>query len=76
MPPAQGLPGMGPGSLLVPKKAIYGFADAPRCFWLQLEEEARRAGWVPSQLERGLFYFYTRSGVLGMVQSSRRRWPS
>ncbi len=58
MPPAEVLPGVEPGSLIVPKKAIYGFADAPRCFWLKLEREAKKAGWVPSKLERGLFYYY------------------
>ena len=49
-PPPEGLKGVEPGSLLVPRKAIYGFADAPRCFSLKLEREARaeRDQFAPS----------------------------
>lgn len=64
IPPVEGLPGVEPGSLLVPRKAIYGYADAPRCFWLKLSQEAEKAGWVQSKLEKALFYFYDSQGKL------------
>ena len=41
-PPPGGLKGVPPGSLLEPVKAIYGYADAPRCFWVKLAESAEK----------------------------------
>lgn len=64
VPPVQGLPGVEPGSLLEPLNAIYGYADAPRCWWLKLAKTAEKAGWVQTKLEKALFYFYDRSGKL------------
>ena len=62
-PPRGGLPGVGQGQLLQANKAIYGFAEAARLFWLALREHLLSDGWVESRLEPALFYL-RRNGVL------------
>lgn len=54
--PKGGLPGLHPKQLLKAKKAIYGFAEAARMFWLALREHLLSDGWVESRLEPALFY--------------------
>ena len=61
--PKGGLPGLAPGQLLRANKAIYGFAEAARLFWLALKEHLESDGWVESRLEPALFYL-RRHGVL------------
>ena len=56
LPPKGGLPGVKPGQVLRAKKAIYGFAEAARLFWLALKEHLMSDGWVESRLEPALFY--------------------
>ena len=46
---------MRPGQLLRAKKAIYGFAEAARLFWIALSEAIIGAGWQQSLLEPALF---------------------
>ena len=53
--PRGGLPGLKPGQLLVAKKAIYGFAEAARLFWLALREALISDGWRESRLEPATF---------------------
>ena len=53
--PRGGLPGLRPGQLLRAKKAIYGFAEAARLFWIALSEAMCGAGWRQSILEPALF---------------------
>ena len=54
--PKGGLPGLKKGQLLRAKKAIYGFSEAARLFWLALREHLVSDGWVESRLEPALFY--------------------
>ncbi|CAK0904737.1 unnamed protein product [Prorocentrum cordatum] len=54
--PRGGLPGLAPGQLLRARKAIYGFADAARLFWLALRDALLVDGWLQSRLEPALFY--------------------
>ena len=49
--PKGGLPGLQPGQLLKANKAIYGFAEAARLFWLALREHLLSDGWEESKLE-------------------------
>lgn len=56
IPPRGGLPGVKPGQILRAKKAIYGFAEAARLFWLALRDHLVSDGWVESRLEPALFY--------------------
>ena len=55
-PPRSGLPGLCKGQLLRARKAIYGFAEAARLFWLALKEKLEEDGWRESKLEPALFY--------------------
>ncbi|CAK0861813.1 unnamed protein product [Prorocentrum cordatum] len=50
-----GLPGLVPGQLLRARKAIYGFAEAARLFWLALRDALLADGWLQSCLV-ALFY--------------------
>lgn len=63
-PPRGGLPGVAKGVLLRARKAIYGFAEAARLFWLALREHLLSDGWVESSLEPALFYHRDQSGQL------------
>ena len=54
--PKGGVPGLKPGQLLRSRKAIYGFAEAARLFWLALKEHLESDGWQESRLEPALFY--------------------
>ena len=54
--PRGGLPGLKPGQLLKAKKAIYGFSEAARLFWLALRDHLLADGWQESKLEPALFY--------------------
>ena len=48
---------MDPKQLLKAVKAIYGFAEAARLFWLALRESLLSDGWKESVLEPALFFF-------------------
>lgn len=54
--PRGGLPGLRPQQLLLAKKAIYGFSEAARLFWLALREHLVSDVWEESRLEPALFY--------------------
>ena len=56
LPPKGGLPGVLPGQVMRARKAIYGFAEAARLFWLALREHLQSDGWCESRLEPALFY--------------------
>ena len=46
-PPADGIPGVEPGSILRAKKPVYGTKDAPRGFWRSLHRTLIDAGFRP-----------------------------
>ena len=46
------------------KKAIYGFAEAARLFWLALVEALQMDGWAQSVLEPALFYLRSQTNKL------------
>ena len=54
--PKGGLPGLQKGQLLKAKKAIYGFAEAARHFWLAVRQAFEKAGFKQSRLEDAFFY--------------------
>lgn len=64
VPPKEGLTGVRPGELLRPKVTPYGFCDAPRAWWKELERILTGCGWVESKLERGLYLLHDREGRL------------
>ena len=53
--PRGGLGNFVPGQLLRAKKAIYGFSEAARLFWVALKGHLESDGWVQSRLEPALF---------------------
>ena len=65
--PRGGLPGLAPGQLLKARKAIYGFAEAARLFWLALREHLISDGWQESKLEPALFYYRVEGRLLGIL---------
>ncbi|CAE7892999.1 RE1, partial [Symbiodinium sp. KB8] len=65
--PRGGLPGLKPGQLLRAKKAIFGFAEAARLFWLALREHLENHGWHMSRLEPALFYLRRDKKVIGVL---------
>ena len=65
--PKGGLPGLRPGQLLRARKAIYGFAEAARLFWLALKEHLESDGWVESKLEPALFYLRREGQLKGIL---------
>ena len=66
-PPRGGLPGLRPGQLLRARKAIYGFAEAARMFWLALKEHLESDGWEESRLEPALFYLREKTELVGIL---------
>ena len=54
--PRGGLRGLKPKQLLKAKKAIYGFSEAARMFWIALKGHLNSDGWEESRLEPALFY--------------------
>lgn len=66
-PPKGGLPGLVPGQLLRANKAIYGFAEAARLFWLALKEHLESDGWKESRLEPALFYLRWKQRLVGIL---------
>jgi len=66
-PPRGGLPGIIPGQLLKARKAIYGFAEAARLFWLALKEHLEADGWRESKLEPALFYLRSKGRLVGIL---------
>ena len=46
------------------KKAIYGFAEAARLFWVALRDVFIEDGWRQSKLECALFYHWDSNGQL------------
>ena len=65
--PRGGLPGLQPGQLLKANKAIYGFAEAARLFWLALREHLLSDGWEESKLEPALFYYRVEGKLKGII---------
>ena len=65
--PRGGLPGLKPGQLLKARKAIYGFAEAARMFWLALKDHLLSDGWVESKLEPALFYLRVDGKLKGIL---------
>ena len=65
--PRGGLPGLKKGQLLRARKAIYGFSEAARLFWLALREHLLSDNWVESRLEPALFYLRDAEGQLAGV---------
>ena len=65
--PRGGLPGLAAGQLLKARKAIYGFAEAARLFWLALREHLISDGWQESKLEPALFYYRVEGRLLGIL---------
>ena len=65
--PSGGLPGLKKGQLLRARKAIYGFSEAARLFWLALREHLLSDNWVGSRLEPALFYLRDAEGRLAGV---------
>ena len=65
--PKGGLPGLQPGQLLKANKAIYGFAEAARLFWLALREHLLSDGWEESKLEPALFYYRVEGRLKGII---------
>ena len=55
----------------VPKKAIYGFAEAARLFWLALKEHLESDGWKESRLEPALFYLRDKQNRLRGILVTR-----
>ena len=66
-PPKGGLPDVAEGQLLQAKKAIYGFAEAARMFWLALKEHLQEDGWEESRLEPALFYYRVKQVLQGIL---------
>ena len=66
-PPRGGLLGIQPGQLLRARKAIYGFAEAARMFWLALREHLVSDGWQESKLEPALFYLRSGPSLQGIL---------
>ncbi|CAE7262427.1 RE1, partial [Symbiodinium necroappetens] len=62
--PRGGLPGLQPRQLLRAKRAIYGFAEAARLFWLALRDHLLSDGWEESKLEPALFYLRRQGALL------------
>ena len=67
--PRGGLPGLQEGQLLRARKAIYGFAEAARMFWLALREYLISDGWQESRLEPALFYLRQGNKLRGILVS-------
>ena len=65
--PRGGLPGLQHGQLLKARKAIYGFAEAARMFWLALREYLVSDGWEESRLEPALFYLREGKKLKGIL---------
>ena len=65
--PRGGLPGLMAGQLLRARKAIYGFAEAARLFWLALREHLISDGWQESKLEPALFYYRVEGRLRGIL---------
>ena len=65
--PRGGLPGLQGSQLLRAKKAIYGFAEAARLFWLALKEHLEKDGWTESRLEPALFYLRKKEKLCGIL---------
>lgn len=54
--PRGGLKDLQPGCLLKARKAIYGFSEAARLFWVALKGHLESDGWKESRLEPAMFY--------------------
>jgi hypothetical protein len=65
--PRGGLPGLKPGQLLRAKKAIYGFSEAARLFWLALRDHLLADGCQESKLEPALFYLRVDGKLKGIL---------
>ena len=65
--PHGGLPGLKKEQLLKARKAIYGFSEAARLFWLALREHLLSDGWEESRLEPALFYLRHQGDLIGIL---------
>eukprot|EP00438_Fugacium_kawagutii_P009145 Skav206186 [mRNA] locus=scaffold1844:100592:105303:- [translate_table: standard] len=54
--PRGGLPGVDPEALLLIRVPVYGLSDSGRGFFLQLDEEAKKAGLTPSRIYAAFYY--------------------
>ncbi|CAE7230751.1 RE1, partial [Symbiodinium sp. CCMP2456] len=64
--PAEGLPGLLKGQILLVIRGIFGLANSPRLFWRHLRDTLLRLGFVQSCLDKALFMFY-RAGRLVLI---------
>ena len=64
--PAEGLPGLVKGQILLVIRGIFGLANSPRLFWRHLRDTLLRLGFVQSCLDKALFMFY-RAGRLVLI---------
>ena len=65
--PRGGLGNLQHGQLLRARKAIYGFSEAARLFWLALKEHLESDGWVESRLEPALFFLRSQGQLKGVL---------
>ena len=65
--PRGGLGALKPGQLLKARKAIYGFSEAARLFWIALKGHLESDGWMQSRLEPALFFLRKDSQLLGIL---------
>ena len=65
--PKGGLGTLKAGQLLKARKAIYGFSEAARMFWLVLKGHLESDGWQESRLEPALFFLRIRNQLKGIL---------
>ena len=51
------------------KKTVYGLADAPRVWFLRLEEELHKLGAQSSSFDKGVFFWHSGNGLEGIMAS-------
>ena len=60
--------GLTPGSLMEVVGAVYGLTNAPRIFWLDVDEKMRALGGRPHDIDRCIWTFRNKEGkVIGRV---------
>ncbi|CAE7744915.1 RE1 [Symbiodinium sp. KB8] len=64
--PAEGLPGLVRGQVLLVVRGIFGLANSPRLFWRHLRDTLLQLGFVQSCLDKALFMYY-RAGQLVLI---------
>ena len=56
-----------PGYLMKMKKAAYGFADAPRRWFLTSEKCLKEIGFRSSKVDPATYYLRDKDGLRGMI---------